>query len=82
VEKYLYKNFSKKPYVKIREILILILFRKFLKCIFDVREFFSTDEIAYKSLAKFGNYLQEIQTLFSVKNLLFVLINFKRFCFP
>jgi hypothetical protein len=82
VEKYLYKNFSKKPDEKIQEILILILFRKFLKCIFDVREFFATDEIAYKSLAKFGNYLQEIQTLFAVKNLLFVLIDFKRFCFP
>ncbi|CAF1317283.1 unnamed protein product [Rotaria sordida] len=40
-------------------------FQKFLKCIFDVRELFSTDEIAYKSLGKFGNYLREIQTLFS-----------------
>ncbi|CAF0774316.1 unnamed protein product [Adineta steineri] len=40
-------------------------FQKFLKCIFDVREFFSTDEIAYRSIAKFGNYLHEIQSLFS-----------------
>jgi hypothetical protein len=43
-------------------------YRKFSKSIFDVRELFSTDEIAYKSLAKFGNYLREIQTLFSVRN--------------
>jgi len=71
VEKYLYKNFSKKPDEKMREILILILFRKFLKCIFDVRELFSTDEIAYKSLAKIGNYLREIQTLFSVRKFYF-----------
>jgi hypothetical protein len=42
-------------------------YRKFSKSIFDVRELFSNDEIAYKSLAKFGNYLREIQTLFSVR---------------
>ncbi|CAF1183410.1 unnamed protein product [Didymodactylos carnosus] len=40
-------------------------FQKFLKCIYDVRELFSSDEIAYKSLAKFGEYLREIQSLFS-----------------
>ncbi|CAM4818481.1 unnamed protein product [Rotaria magnacalcarata] len=40
-------------------------FQKFLKSIFDIRELFSTDEVAYKSLGKFGNYLREIQTLFS-----------------
>ncbi|CAF3410263.1 unnamed protein product [Rotaria socialis] len=40
-------------------------FQKFLKSIFDARELFSTDEVAYKSLGKFGNYLREIQTLFS-----------------
>ena len=44
-----------------------ILLENFLKCIFDVRELFSTDEIASKSLTKFGNYLREIQTLFSVR---------------
>ncbi len=52
--------------------------RKFSKSIFDVRELFSTDEIAYKSLGKFGNYLREIQTLFSVKEkeISLILINF------
>ncbi|CAF0993892.1 unnamed protein product [Adineta ricciae] len=40
-------------------------FQKFLKCIYDVRELFSSDEVTYKSLAKFGEYLREIQALFS-----------------
>jgi hypothetical protein len=52
-------------------IFVLFSYRKFSKSIFDVRELFSTDEIAYKSLAKFGNYLREIQTLFSVRNLIY-----------
>jgi hypothetical protein len=42
------------------------LLRKFLKCIYDVRELFSSDEVTYKNLAKFGDYLREIQALFSV----------------
>ncbi|CAF0882214.1 unnamed protein product [Adineta steineri] len=40
-------------------------FQKFLKCIYDVRELFSSDDVTYKSLAKFGEYLREIQGLFS-----------------
>ncbi|CAF5015425.1 unnamed protein product [Rotaria sp. Silwood1] len=40
-------------------------FQKFLKSIYDVRELFSSDDVTYKSLAKFGEYLSEIQALFS-----------------
>ncbi|CAF0914961.1 unnamed protein product [Rotaria sordida] len=40
-------------------------FQKFLKCIYDVRELFSPDDVTYRSLAKFGEYLSEIQALFS-----------------
>lgn len=40
-------------------------FQKFLKCISDVRELFSSDDLVYKSLAKFSEYLREIQLLFS-----------------
>ncbi|UJR37232.1 hypothetical protein I4U23_029941 [Adineta vaga] len=40
-------------------------FQKFLKCIYDVRELFSSDDVTFKSLAKFGEYLREIQALFS-----------------
>jgi len=67
MEKYLYKNFSMKE-IYLLIIFIFFSYRKFSKSIFDVREFFFTDEIVYKSLAKFGNYLREIQTLFSVRN--------------
>ncbi|CAF4670909.1 unnamed protein product, partial [Rotaria sp. Silwood2] len=40
-------------------------FQKFLKSIYDVRELFPADDVTYKSLAKFGEYLSEIQALFS-----------------
>ncbi|CAF5130129.1 unnamed protein product, partial [Rotaria magnacalcarata] len=40
-------------------------FQKFLKSIYDVRELFASDEVTFKSLAKFGEYLSEIQALFS-----------------
>jgi archaellum component FlaC len=40
-------------------------FQKFLKCIYDVRELFSSDDATYKNLATFADYLREIQTLFS-----------------
>lgn len=41
-------------------------FRKFLKCIYDVGELFSSDDLTYKNLVKFSDYLREIQGLFSV----------------
>lgn len=44
-------------------------FRKFLKCIYDVGELFSSDDITYKNLVKFYDYLREIQGLFSVNDI-------------
>jgi len=67
--KFLFKNSSTNKQ-KAKRILflffVIVLNRKFLKCIYDVRELFSSDESTYKNLAKFGDYLREIQTLFSV----------------
>ena len=45
---------------------LIVLFRKFLKCIYDVGELFTSDDITYKNLVKFSDYLREIQGLFSV----------------
>ena len=45
-----------------------LFYRKFLKCIADVRELFSSDDLVHQSLATFGEYLREIQSLFSVNS--------------
>ena len=44
------------------------LHRKFLKCIFDVRELFASDAFVCRTFDQFGHYLREIQSLFSVSH--------------
>ena len=66
MEKFLFKIFSKFEKKISFDRFSSKEFRKFLKCMSDVRELFSSDDVVYKSLAKFADYLREIQQLFSV----------------
>lgn len=65
--KFLFKNSSRREKKQIDKRKTLVSNRKFLKCIYDVRELFVSDELTHKNLAKFGDYLREIQNLFSVR---------------
>ena len=70
VAKFSFRNFSRwKQSSHSIDVFCQIRFRKFAKSTFDIREIFAADELTYKSLGKFGNYLREIQTLFSVSKI-------------
>jgi len=84
MEEYLSKNFRKNflKFLKFfKSINFVFFFRKFLKCIYDVRELFSSDDVTYTSLAKLGDYLREIQALFSVNKIKQNKISFDRYVF-